>query len=215
MGSPQIKEAAPEYRSYPDATPNRSPTLLGAPAANNIAILNRNYPKADRMPTLASIRTNTQVISDNTGLLGRGTCLELHPMEWLRHLTSHWNQLFSSPLGIWKLIGLVGNGFFFSRVLVQWHATEKRKEVVVPLAFWWLSLLGSSCLLAYSIFGTKDLIFIFANAFNWIPAIRNLRIHRKSVRSRLFCPACQQPHPGSARFCMACGTGLLPTPPIV
>ncbi len=136
-------------------------------------------------------------------------------MEWLKHLASQWNHLSSSPLGIWKLIGLMGNGFFFSRVLVQWHATEKRKEVVVPLAFWWLSLLGSSCLLAYSIFGTKDLIFIFANAFNWIPAIRNLTIHRKNVRSRLYCPACNHPHPGSARFCMACGTGLIPIPPIL
>ena len=52
---------------------------------------------------------------------------------------------------------------------LQWYATEKRKEVIVPASFWWLSLAGSWLLLSYAIFSAKNSVFIFANAFSWIP----------------------------------------------
>ena len=44
---------------------------------------------------------------------------------------------------VWKVIGWAGNVIFFSRFFVQWIATEKQKRVVVPISFWWLSLIGS------------------------------------------------------------------------
>ncbi len=66
---------------------------------------------------------------------------------------------------VWKVVGWLGNAVFFSRFVVQWYATEKRKQVVVPSAFWWLSLTGSLLLLAYALFYQKDSVFIFAYAF--------------------------------------------------
>src|SRR5262245_46361636 len=71
----------------------------------------------------------------------------------------------------WKVIGWLGNAVFFSRFLIQWRATEKRKQVVVPSLFWWLSLIGSLLLLAYSLH-RRDSVFVFAYAFTWIPYIR-------------------------------------------
>ncbi|MBW1824442.1 MAG: lipid-A-disaccharide synthase N-terminal domain-containing protein, partial [Deltaproteobacteria bacterium] len=51
---------------------------------------------------------------------------------------------------IWRGIGLVGQGLFFSRFLVQWIASERRKESVIPLYFWYLSLSGGIILFFYA-----------------------------------------------------------------
>ncbi|HZL14215.1 MAG TPA: lipid-A-disaccharide synthase N-terminal domain-containing protein [Verrucomicrobiae bacterium] len=124
-----------------------------------------------------------------------------------------WNHLFSSEefLGVdwsvWKIVGWLGNVTFFSRFFVQWYATEKKKLVVVPQAFWWLSLVGSLLLLAYSIH-QKDSVFIFAYAFTWIPYIRNLMIHRRNKRLQVKCLNCGEKCAPKSNFCVACGAKL-------
>ena len=110
--------------------------------------------------------------------------------------------------GIWEAIGWLGNFVFFSRFLVQWYATEKRKQVVVPALFWWLSLLGAFLLFCYALFYKKDAVFIFAYAFTWIPYIRNLIIHRRHQKARRLCPSCGADGPAGANFCPACGARL-------
>lgn len=80
--------------------------------------------------------------------------------------------------GGWKVLGWVGNVIFFSRFIIQWIATERERRVVVPLAFWYCSLLGSLCLLIYAIH-QRDSVFIGAYIFTWIPYIRNLRFALK------------------------------------
>ena len=98
---------------------------------------------------------------------------------------------------------------FFSRFFVQWYVTERRKQVVVPAAFWWLSLTGSLLLLVYSLH-QRDSVFIFAYLFTWIPYIRNLVIHRRHEGAHLTCPACGVDSPPSATYCSSCGTKLAP-----
>ncbi len=75
--------------------------------------------------------------------------------------------------GFWKIIGWVGNGVFFSRFIIQWIATEQKRKVVFPLAFWYCSLLGSFILLIYAIH-QRDSVFIGAYLFTWIPYTRSL-----------------------------------------
>ena len=111
---------------------------------------------------------------------------------------------------MWKVIGWLGNATFFSRFFVQWYATEKKKQVVVPTAFWWLSLVGSFLLLCYALFGKKDSVFIFAYAFTWIPYIRNLIIHQRHKEAHLTCPDCAAASPPTANFCANCGARLAP-----
>jgi len=48
-------------------------------------------------------------------------------------------------------IGFVGQLFFASRFLVQWIASEKAKASVIPVSFWWISILGSALVLVYAI----------------------------------------------------------------
>ena len=105
----------------------------------------------------------------------------------------------------WKVIGWLGNLVFFSRFFVQWYATEKRKQVVVPVLFWWLSLAGSLLLFAYALFHQKDSVFIAAYAFTWIPYIRNLIIHRRHLAAQITCPDCATVCPAQARYCLHCG----------
>lgn len=128
----------------------------------------------------------------------------LHQIFWIN------GNFLGVTWGWWKVIGWLGNAVFFSRFVVQWYATEKRKQVVVPTSFWWLSLIGSLLLLAYALFYKHDSVIIFAYAFNWIPYIRNLVIHKRHADAHLLCPNCQTDCPPKATFCFACGTRLVP-----
>ena len=128
-------------------------------------------------------------------------------MDWVQDLLWHNDRLLGVEWSVWKVLGWIGNFIFFSRFMVQWYATEKRKQVVVPSAFWWLSLTGSLLLLIYSI-RQRDSVFIFAYAFNWIPYVRNLIIHRRYREAHQSCPSCGVDCLPSANYCAACGAKL-------
>jgi lipid-A-disaccharide synthase-like uncharacterized protein len=134
-------------------------------------------------------------------------------VDWLNQLIWHNGKFLGIEWHWWKVIGWLGNAVFFSRFFVQWYATEKRKQVVVPSAFWWLSLAGSLLLLSYALFYQHDSVFIFAYAFTWIPYIRNLIIHRRHKKAHLDCPKCAKICPPNSSYCFACGTKLLSPPP--
>lgn len=125
-------------------------------------------------------------------------------MDWLTHLIWHNGHFLGISWSVWKAVGWLGNAVFFSRFFVQWYATEKLKRVVVPTAFWWLSLAGSLLLLSYSLH-QSDSVFIFAYAFTWFPYIRNLIIHRRHAAAHLHCPNCGQLCPPQSHFCWSCG----------
>jgi lipid-A-disaccharide synthase-like uncharacterized protein len=119
----------------------------------------------------------------------------------------HEGKLLGIDWSLWKLVGWFGNLVFFSRFFVQWYVTERRKQVVVPAAFWWLSLTGSLLLLVYSL-RQRDSVFIFAYLFTWIPYIRNLVIHRRYIDAHVDCPGCRRSCDGQWQFCAACGAAL-------
>jgi len=74
---------------------------------------------------------------------------------------------------IWRGIGLLGQGLFFSRFLVQWIASERRKESVIPLYFWYLSLSGGIILFFYAMH-IRDPIFILGQSCGVFVYTRNL-----------------------------------------
>ncbi|MCX7865993.1 MAG: lipid-A-disaccharide synthase N-terminal domain-containing protein [Limisphaera sp.] len=132
-------------------------------------------------------------------------------MNWLDQVLFPGGQFLGIRWSVWKVIGWTGNLIFFSRFFVQWYATEKLKRVVVPPAFWWLSLAGSFLLLVYAL-RQRDSVFIFAYLFTWIPYIRNLVIHYRHANAHLECGGCGQRCPPGSRFCMACGAPLFDRP---
>ena len=78
----------------------------------------------------------------------------------------------------WIVLGLMGNAAFFSRFLVQWLASERARESIIPLSFWHLSIVGSLLLLAYAVH-KRDPIFILAYLPNAFVYIRNLVLIRR------------------------------------
>ena len=128
-------------------------------------------------------------------------------MHSLTDLLWHNGKFLGIAWGVWKVVGWLGNTIFFSRFFVQWYATEKKQQVVIPQAFWWLSLIGSVTLLCYSLH-QQDSVFIFAYAFTWIPYIRSLMIHRQNKAARVACAGCGQKNPPQSNYCPNCGGKL-------
>jgi lipid-A-disaccharide synthase-like uncharacterized protein len=81
----------------------------------------------------------------------------------------------------WIVLGLLGNAAFFSRFLIQWIASERARDSVIPKAFWYLSLIGTVLLLGYAIH-RRDPIFILAYLPNAVVYIRNLVLIRRKAR---------------------------------
>ena len=131
-------------------------------------------------------------------------------MDWLTDPLWYQGKFLGIEWHFWKAIGWLGNLTFTSRFLVQWYATEKQKRVVVPPAFWWLSLVGTFLLFSYALFHQRDSVFIFAYAFAWIPYLRNLTIHRRTEAARQPCGRCRHRCPPTANFCAHCGAPVHP-----
>ena len=78
----------------------------------------------------------------------------------------------------WLVLGLLGQAMFSTRFLIQWIASERSKESVMPIAFWWFSLAGGLCLLSYATF-RADPIFILGQSAGMIVYLRNLALLRR------------------------------------
>ena len=66
-----------------------------------------------------------------------------------------------NPLdALWLTVGVLGQLMFTARFLVQWWASEKAGRSVVPVTFWYFSILGSLIVLAYGIHKLEPVIII-------------------------------------------------------
>jgi lipid-A-disaccharide synthase-like uncharacterized protein len=81
-------------------------------------------------------------------------------------------------LDFMMLIGLLGQGLFSMRFIVQWIASEKAGKSVVPFSFWLFSLGGSIFLLIYAIY-RKDPVFMLGQAPNLLIYSRNIWLIKK------------------------------------
>ena len=92
---------------------------------------------------------------------------------------------------LWEAIGFVGQGLFTARFLVQWLASEKKGESVVPVSFWWLSVGGSAILALYA--GVlNDPVFLLGSLVNGFLYARNLLLiyvtGRRGTKKRVLVP---------------------------
>jgi lipid-A-disaccharide synthase-like uncharacterized protein len=89
----------------------------------------------------------------------------------------------------WLYLGFAGQLLFGLRFVVQWVASERKGESIIPIYFWYLSLVGSMILLAYAIF-RRDPVFILGQCTGFIVYTRNLMlIYRKRAASQNFAPS--------------------------
>ena len=74
---------------------------------------------------------------------------------------------------LWLSVGFVGQAFFSARFIIQWIASEKRKESVIPIAFWFFSIGGGLTLFTYALH-RLDPVFILGEAAGVLIYSRNL-----------------------------------------
>ena len=80
------------------------------------------------------------------------------------------------------ILGFMGNVTFSTRFLLQWIASEKRGESVIPVAFWYWSILGSLLMAVYFV-GRRDPVGILAYLPNTAIYVRNLYLIRRKSRA--------------------------------
>ena len=75
----------------------------------------------------------------------------------------------------WALVvfGFLGQALFSARFLIQWIASGRKKESVVPIHFWYFSIGGGLTLLIYAIL-RLDPVFIFGQGAGLFVYSRNL-----------------------------------------
>jgi len=81
----------------------------------------------------------------------------------------------------WYAVGFLGQAFFFSRFLVQWLASERAGRSVIPLSFWYLSLVGGLTLFAYAIH-LGDPVFIIGQSAGAFIYLRNLYFRSREAK---------------------------------
>lgn len=99
-------------------------------------------------------------------------------MGWLTAIGDH---LAAMPMEeiIWVSIGLGGQAMFSMRFIIQWIVSEKKRDSVVPIAFWYFSLGGATILLSYGIW-RADPVIILGQSTGFVIYLRNLYfIHKR------------------------------------
>src|SRR3954462_257523 len=101
-----------------------------------------------------------------------------------------------SQAKLWLIVGFAGQAIFTARFLVQWIASERKGGSVVPVAFWWLSLVGGLTLLSYASY-RQDPVIIVGQGMGLIVYARNLMLVGKAKR-RTTRRHKRSPHPAPA-----------------
>lgn len=100
----------------------------------------------------------------------------------------HCKQTFTQNRSMWMLvIGFVGQILFTGRFVVQWIASERRKQSYFPLIFWYLSIGGSVLLFAYAV-SIMAWPIIMGQGFGVIVYARNLTLiarHKASEAEKM------------------------------
>lgn len=74
---------------------------------------------------------------------------------------------------LWVIFGTLGQMVFFSRWLIQWYFSEKYKSSIIPIGFWWCSLIGGIITLFYA-YHIESFPFMLAQIIGILVYSRNL-----------------------------------------
>ena len=80
----------------------------------------------------------------------------------------------------WLSVGFLGQAFFSMRFLVQWVASERKGESIVPTSFWFFSIGGGLTMLIYAIY-RLDPVFIVGQAAGLFVYLRNLYLIQRGA----------------------------------
>ena len=87
--------------------------------------------------------------------------------------------MHSDPL--WLGLGFLGQSLFALRFLIQWWRSERARQSVMPIEFWYLSIGGGVLLLAYAIH-RRDPVFFVGQLTGILVYSRNLHLIHQQRR---------------------------------
>ncbi|MBW3565079.1 MAG: lipid-A-disaccharide synthase N-terminal domain-containing protein [Acidobacteria bacterium] len=92
--------------------------------------------------------------------------MSLNPAEW----------------DIWVAIGFLGQLCFSARFLIQWVSSERERKSVIPIYFWYFSLIGGMILAVYA-FHRRDPVFLLGQSMGILIYVRNLMLIHRARRA--------------------------------
>ena len=75
----------------------------------------------------------------------------------------------------WLTVGGTAQLIFTTRMVIQWWVSERRGSSVVPPSFWYLSLVGGTCMLSYAIW-RRDPVFVVGQVGGLFVYARNVAL---------------------------------------
>lgn len=81
--------------------------------------------------------------------------------------------LFGFEIDSLTVFGLGAQFLFFLRFIYQWLVSEKKKESIIPIEFWYFSIIGGILIIIYA-FLRRDLVFFLGQIFALYIYLRNL-----------------------------------------
>jgi len=82
----------------------------------------------------------------------------------------------------WLVTGFGGQALFMARFVLQWLTSEREQRSVIPVSFWYLSIVGALVLLVYAV-QRRDPVFVAGQVLGVAIYLRNLQLIR-SERAR-------------------------------
>lgn len=96
-------------------------------------------------------------------------------------------EVFIEKFSVWLALGILGQALFSARFLVQWIASERAGQSVVPVAFWFFSIGGGLITLIYGL-QQREPIIIMGQSLSLLIYARNLMLifknRRRSARAK-------------------------------
>jgi lipid-A-disaccharide synthase-like uncharacterized protein len=84
-------------------------------------------------------------------------------------------DIFVAKFDFWLAFGLVAQLSFAARFLVQWIMSERAGKSVVPMAFWFFSVIGGTMTLIYGLV-KREPIIIFGQLLSNVIYVRNIML---------------------------------------
>jgi lipid-A-disaccharide synthase-like uncharacterized protein len=92
-------------------------------------------------------------------------------------------DVFVAKFDLWLLFGIAAQIIFAMRFVVQWIASERAGQSIMPPAFWFFSVLGGALTFVYGVV-RREPIIIFAQVLAIFIYVRNLMLIFRSKRRR-------------------------------
>ncbi|MBL7971246.1 MAG: lipid-A-disaccharide synthase N-terminal domain-containing protein [Prolixibacteraceae bacterium] len=93
------------------------------------------------------------------------------------------NFLSNNKIPLWLVIfGSLGQIIFTLRFVYQWIYSMRRKESLLPVGFWIISLVGSGIIATYGLI-RLDPILILGQSVGFIAYTRNIVLYRKELKA--------------------------------